>query len=116
MKNNDNYKGVLPGKIFEDLHAFFRESGKDVMPQTSEPGREKVVVTIKDKYLVDAVNLDDHTVYTKNDYLNNTVSKNEEKSLSFSYLKPASGMRLKNPIKVGSMRSLSTVVIENAPE
>lgn len=49
MKNNENYKSVLPGKIFEDLHIFFRESGKDMMHQTSEPGREKVVVTIKDK-------------------------------------------------------------------
>jgi len=75
------------------------------------------MVTIKDKYLVDAVNVDDHTLlYSKNDYLTQTISKNEEKSLSFSYLKPASGMRLKNTIKIGSIRSLSTIQAENTPE
>jgi hypothetical protein len=78
--------------------------------QANEHNRDKVVVTIKDKYLVETVNLEDiQTIYTKNDYLNNTISKGEEKSLSFSYLKPVSGMKLPNPIKVGSMRSLSTI-------
>jgi adenine-specific DNA glycosylase len=55
MKQSEHYKEVLPSKIFEDLCTFYQSSGKDLPWQSNESGRERVSVTIKDKYLVKQV-------------------------------------------------------------
>lgn len=105
---------MLPSKIFEDLCSFYESSGKDLQWPNNEPSRERVSVTIKDKYLVKQVvlqNEQNQTVYRnpKNDYLTNYSVTDK----SFAQLKPSLSTKLPHPIKIGGMRSLSTMQVES---